>query len=497
MESVANAPALSWWSRPCGGREVLQLALPLVISTVSWTIMNFIDRLFLLWYSPTAVAASMPAAMLHFMVLCFPLGIASYVNTFISQYNGAGQQEKIGLALSQATRFALVLTPLFLLTIPFAPLAFKVAGHEQEVIDLEVLYYQVLAFGAGATVLAAAQSAYFTGRGKTTVVMIVDSAAAGLNIVLDYAMIFGKWGFPEMGIEGAAWATVIALWTKPVVYYILIELSPDRDACGIHTGRHFDLALFKRLLRFGGPSGLQMLVEIAAVTLFVILMGRLGQQAMVATTLAFNVNSVAFVPMLGLGIAVSVIVGNQLGNNQPELAARATWTALTLGIIYNTVMTLAYVFAPSVFLMGYTSENPAEFEPLRALIVVLLRFVAAYCLFDTAAILFSSALKGAGDTRFILITALWTAPLPVTASYVGIEYFGGGLYWCWWVLTGWIVTMSVIYVLRFLGGRWKQMRVIEVVPSKDQDSPEDYSKNAIPDEVESENPYLTPVSEEA
>lgn len=464
MESVVRPQNDSWWSRPSGGREVLRLALPLVISTVSWTVMNFIDRLFLLWYSPTAVAASMPAAMLQFMVICFPLGIASYVNTFISQYNGAGQQEKIGLALSQALRFAMLVTPLFLLTIPFAPLVFELAGHEPQVISLEVLYYQVLTFGAGATVLSAAQSAYFTGRGKTAVVMLVDSASAGLNIVLDYAMIFGYWGFPEMGIEGAAWATVIALWSKTAVYHLLIEASPERDACGIHTGRRFDSALFRRLLRFGGPSGMQMLVEITAVTLFVILMGRLGQQAMVATTLAFNVNSVAFVPMLGLGIAVSTIVGNQLGNNQPELAARATWTALMLGLIYCSIMTLAYVFVPELFLMGHAAGKPAEFEPLKAVILLLLRFVAAYCLFDTAAIVFCSALKGAGDTRFILLTSLCTSPLPVMIGWIGIEFFGGGLFWCWWVLTGWIVTMSVIYLLRFLDGRWKEMRVIEIAP---------------------------------
>jgi MATE family multidrug resistance protein len=444
---------------------VLQLALPLVISTVSWTIMNFIDRIFLLWYSPTAVAASMPAAMLQFMLVCFPLGVASYVNTFISQYNGAGQQEKIGLALSQAIRFALLVTPLFLLAIPFAPLAFKLAGHEPEMIALEVLYFQVLTFGAGAMVLSAAQSAYFTGRGKTAVVMVVDSTAAGLNIAFDYALIFGYWGMPEMGIEGAAWATVAALWIKTAIYHLLIEISPDRAACGIRTGRHFDRALFRRLLRFGGPSGLQMLVEIMAVTLFVILMGRLGQQAMVATTLAFNVNSVAFVPMLGLGIAVSTIVGNQLGNNQPELAARATWTALSLGLIYCGTMTLAYVFVPEMFLLGHDAGNPAEFAAVRAVILVLLRFVAAYCLFDTAAIVFCSALKGAGDTRFILFTALCTAPLPVTIGWIGIDYFGGGLFWCWWVLTGWIVSMSVIYLVRFLGGSWQQMRVIETVPA--------------------------------
>ena len=83
---------------------MLALALPLVISTASWTLMNFVDRMFLLWHSPGAMAAAMPAGMLHFTMICFPLGVASYVNTFVAQYHGAGRPERIGTALWQGTR---------------------------------------------------------------------------------------------------------------------------------------------------------------------------------------------------------------------------------------------------------------------------------------------------------------------------------------------------------------------------------------------------------
>ena len=86
------------------------------------------------------------------------------------------------------------------------------------------------------------------------------------------------------------------------------------------TGRRFNAAIFRRLLRYGGPNGLQMLVEIAGFTVFLLLVGTLGPEAMAATTLAFNVNTLAFVPMLGLGIALSTMVGQQLGRNNPQLA---------------------------------------------------------------------------------------------------------------------------------------------------------------------------------
>ena len=452
----------NWWSRPCGARDVLVLALPLVISTASWTVMNFVDRMLLLWHSTRAMAAAMPAGMLYFSLLCFPLGLATYVNTFVAQYEGAGRHGRIGLAVWQGVRIGLFATPLFLITIPLAPWMFELAGHEPQVAGLEVLYYQVLCFGAGGHVIASAMSCFFTGRGQTRVVMAVDVTSSLLNGLLDYALIFGHWGFPAMGIEGAAWATVAAQWFRMVAYWWLMMRPIYREKYQLVAGRRFDAPLMWRLLRYGGPTGLQMLVEVSAFSLFVLLVGRLGEDAMAATTLAFNVNSVAWVPMLGLGIALSTMVGQQLGHNRPEMAARATWTAFWMAQTYLSVMAVLYVLAPDLFLFGHASgTDPAEFDRLRKVTVVLLRFVAAYSLLDAMNLMFVGALKGAGDTRFILMVSVITSPLPVLASWAGVTYGGWGLIWCWIVLTLWIWALAVIYFVRFLQGRWRQMRVIE------------------------------------
>ena len=123
--AVSSDSATGWWARPCGGRDVLRLAIPLVVSTASWTVMNFIDRMFLLWYSTDAVAAAMPAGMVHFALVCFPLGVASYVNTFVAQYHGAGRPERIGPAVWQGARVGLFCIPLFLALIPLAPWIFR------------------------------------------------------------------------------------------------------------------------------------------------------------------------------------------------------------------------------------------------------------------------------------------------------------------------------------------------------------------------------------
>lgn len=452
----------TWWNRPCGVREVLAIALPLVISTMSWTVMNFIDRMYLLWYSTEAMAAALPAGMLHYTLICFPLGLASYATTFVAQYYGAGRFERIGSAVWQGIWIGLLSTPLFLLAIPLAPALFRLGGHNASLMQQEIIYFQVLAYGAGAGVIAGAQATFFTGRGQTWIVMFVDSFGALVNIVLDYGWIFGHWGLPAAGIEGAAWATVVGQWSRVVLYFILLELPKHRHRYYGAGGRRPDWLLLRRLLRFGGPNGVQFFVDVAAFSLFLLVMGQLGQEAMAATTLAFNINSIAFVPMLGLGMAVTTIVGQQLGRERPELAARATWTALWMALVYTGVMGLLYVLIPDLLMMGHAAgTTPEKFAALRSTTVVLLRFVAAYCLFDALGIVFVGALKGAGDTRFILATTLLSSPCPLTLCWLGISRWGLGLFWCWLVLTAWICTLGILYSGRFLQGRWRTMRVIE------------------------------------
>ncbi len=464
--------AENWWTRPCGGREVLALALPLVISTASLSVMYFVDRMFLLWHSAEAMGAAMAAALLHFSLLCFAVGVASYVNTFVAQYEGAGRHERIGLAVWQGVRVGILAVPLFLLTIPLAPGVFRLIGHDPQVACLEVIYFQVLAFSAGGAVISAALSAFYTGRGATRVVMVVDSFAAGLNVVLDYAWIFGHWGFPALGIEGAAWATVVSQWVKALIYWRLIMRPKHRQKYQLVAGRRFDAALMRRLWRYGGPNGLQMLVEVSAFTMFLLLVGRLGPDAMAASTLALNVNSLAWVPLLGMGIAVTTIVGQQLGRDRPRLAARATWTAFALAQAYLSVMAVLYMFAPDLFLVGHASGTaPEQFARLRDTTVVLLRFVAVYSLFDAMNITFVSAIKGAGDTRFVLAMTVIMAPLPVLAAWAGVALRGWGLIWCWVVITTWICALGLIYLARFLQGHWRHMRVIEPDPLLDDKLP--------------------------
>jgi MATE family multidrug resistance protein len=460
----ATSEDRSWWARPCGGREVLRVALPLVASTVSYSLMNLIDRMLLLWYDADACAAALPAGALMFSLICLPLGVAAYANTFVAQYIGAQQSRSVGNAIWQAVLWSLAVTPLFLLAIPFASDIFRWVAHTPDVTKLEVVYFQTLAYGAGGHLLAASLSSFYSGRGKTQVVMTVDCLAALLNVVLDYLLIFGEYGFPELGMQGAAIATNICLWSRAAAYWILMRQGSESEF-GLRSGRYWNRKLFGRLLYFGGPDGFRMAVEMTAVTCFVFLVGRLGDNELAATTIAFNINGVGFMPLLGLSIAVATLVGQQLGAGRPDLASRATATALAIGLGYTVVTAVAYLSVPELILSGHRAgANPEQYAALQETTIALLRFVAAYCVIDVFYMVLLGTIKGAGDTRFVLISTIALSPMPVVIVWLGQRYADWNLYHCWWVLTAWILANGLVYAFRVWQGKWKSLRVIEEVP---------------------------------
>lgn len=463
------------WRAASGYREVLIIAIPMILSSGAISIQHFVDRMFLTWYSPEAVAAAMPAGMVKFAASCLFMGTAMYAGTFVAQYYGAEQHERIGPVLWHGAYIGIFGGCVSLALMPLAPRLFSAIGHGPVVESYETQYFQMLCLGSIPWITSSALSGFYSGRGKTWVIMVVNVSLTCLNIVLDYLLIFGKFGLPEMGVKGAALATTIAGWCSLTTYACLMLRKAQDAQFNTRGGWRPRKALLLRLIRFGLPSGVQFFIDIASFTTFILLIGRLGTRALAATNIAFNINSLAFMPMFGFGVAVSVEVGKYIGKGEPDLAEKSVYSGVHLGMAYMLAISLAYVLIPSVFLAPFAMRaDPVAFEPIRKTTVVLLRFVALYCLCDAMAIIFSSAIKGAGDTRFVMlmILALSTTCL-VIPSYVALVIFDGGLYAGWWIVSIYVIILGFSFMARFLGGKWKSMKVIEeVAPALPPNLPE-------------------------
>jgi len=451
------------WGREGGYRQILSIAIPLILSTGAWSIQHFVDRVFLTWYSPEAIAAAMPAGMLNFTIMSLFLGTAGYVSTFVAQYYGSGQYERIGSVLWQGIYIAIIGGIVHLALIPLAGPVFRFVGHEPLVQQYEITYFQVLCLGATPAIASSAMSGFFSGRGKTWPVMWVNVLATTVNLIMDYALIFGKWGLPEMGIGGAAIATVISACFSFIAYLILLSRPTYKQR--YHTLRSwaFERSLFLRVMHFGLPSGIQFFLDTVGFTAFILLVGRLGTTYLAATSIAFNISNIAFMPMIGLGIAVSVLVGQYLGKDRPDLAEYSAYSSFHLTFLYMASIAVAYVLVPDIFINPFASyADAASFISIRKITIILLRFVAVYSLFDTLNIIFASAIKGAGDTRFVMfIIAIVSSVALVIPSYIALVLLHTSIYTGWTIASVYISMLGLIFLFRFLGGKWKSMRVIE------------------------------------
>jgi multidrug resistance protein, MATE family len=451
------------WRGDGGYSDILRLSLPLIFSQGSMTIQQIVDRVFLSWYSPESLASAMPSGMLNFTIMSLFIGASGYVGTFTAQYYGAGQYRRIGPVVWQSLYLSLLAGLLVLSILPFSGALFRLLGHPEAIRTLERTYFDIMLLGLFPAAASAAMSAHFSGLGRTWTILRVTLIATASNVVLDYILVFGKYGFPEMGIAGAAWATVFSQVLSMVLYGVLVLGTGDRDRFGFRTGWRPDPRLFGRLARFGFPNGLHFSLETSGFTVFLILVGRLGTDALAATNIAFSINHLAFMPMFGFGTAASILVGQRLGENRPDDAARSVRFIAEMTFGYMAAVAAVYFFAPGLLLAPFAAQaDPVRFVPIASAAAHLLKFVAFYSLFDTANIVFASAVKGAGDTRFVMwmsMTLSWG--LMVVPSLIAIKWFKGTLGTLWFFATLYICVIGVVFTLRFLGGKWKSMRVIE------------------------------------
>jgi MATE family multidrug resistance protein len=457
----------AFWEGEGGGREVLAVAYPLILAQMSFTVQVFVDRLFLTWHSAEALAGAVTGLFAVWSLIGLSIGTGEYLTTFVAQYLGAGRPERLGPAIWQGIYFSLGAGLAMALVAPLTGAVFAWAGHQASVQAYEVTYAGILLRGSGAVVLMATLSSFFAGRGATGVVLLVNVIATVVNVVFDYLWIFGRGGFAAYGVAGAAWATVVSQLVGSAIFLGLILKAEHRRLYKTLAGWRFEGGLFLRFLRFGLPTGLQYSVEISAFALFMVLVGRIGTTELAASGIAFNLNMIVFMPMLGLGVAVSSLVGRHLGAGRTRPAERATWTAFSMSLVYMTACGALYVGLPHLLLMPYAAgADPATFPAVAEVATVLLRFVALYSIFDMMNVVFAAGLKGAGDTLYPLLLTFvlsWVAMLG--PGYLACEVLGAGAYLAWSAATAYVVLLGLLMLRRFRSGHWKGMRVIEPGPS--------------------------------
>lgn len=435
----------------------------MILSSGAISVMLFVDRMMLSWDSTESIAAALPAGVLNWALLCPFFGAALYTSTFVAQYLGAGRHQRVGAALWQGLRIALIGGAVMPMIAPFADDIFRAVGHSPAIQASETVYFRILNYCAVFFLANTVFSCFYSGRGRAWTILWANILQTVLNTVFDYLLIFGKGGFPQMGIAGAGWATMISAALTTALYaYLVLSRRHERDFATRSAWR-FDKELFARMVRYGAPSGIHFFLDVIGFTFFILMIGRIGTLEQAATNITHQVHLLGLLPLTGVGVATSVLVGRYVGAGEPALAEKTAYSALQLAFLYNALVIAAVLLVPRLFiepfLLGRVGSEP---EALVAMCSRLLKYVAAFALFESVVILASSALKGAGDTAYIMKTLGFTSVLLVIApTFIVIETLGLSVFAAWGILACNLAAVSAIFFLRFRGGKWKRMRVIE------------------------------------
>lgn len=458
----AGAPFFPRWSAPGGYRQVLRVSLPLVASLASSTVMQFTDRMFLSRYSMEAIAAAVPASFANMLFLLAAMGISGYAGVFIAQFVGAGQPQRVGAVLWQALRIAIVAgIVLMLLCIP-APWLFGLAGHSHGVLLLELEYFNVLMIGSVFALVSNALGCFYSGRGFTRPLMLANIAGAIINIPLDYALIYGKLGLPELGIFGAGLATALGWVFMTVLLGLMVFTRKNNRRFHVWKGRALDSELIRRMLRFGMPSGVNVFLEMMAATLFVFAVGRLGDIELAASNVVFSINAVAFLPMLGFNLGASILVGQAMGAKNPQGARFVAINTMHVGMIWMGIMIAIFLLFPGQLIdMFAVGGDPATHALVRQTGTVLMYFLALYCAMDAVSLVYGGALKGAGDTWFLLWVMLSSCVLFMLIPVIYMFWSGTAtLVALWGCFSVYIGVVGLIMIVRFFRGSWMRIKVL-------------------------------------
>ena len=457
--------------------ELLVVAAPAVVTMTSYTLMQFVDTRIVAEIGPEAVAATGNGGIAAFVPAAAMFGMLGVINTYVSQHLGAGRPERgaayawNGLWMTLAV-WAVVLLP-YAVVLPGVLSGlrelFGVDPVAPAIREMESAYGRLLLVGMVFTIAARGIGHYFYGIHRANIVMISAVTANALNVPITYALVVGAWGFPEMGVAGAALGTIIGGAVETAIPLALFLSPKYARELGTRRAWRPDLERVKDIWRIGWPAGLMIGSEIVCWFVFMtVLIAGFGTAHNTAGMVALRYMHLSFMPAVGLSIAVTAVVGRQIGAGRKDLVPARTGLGLAVSLGYMGLCALCFVLfrEPLVafFVQGMNDGgDPEQVARIVEIGATVLIVAAAFQVFDAAAICLTGALRGAGDTVWpgvVTMALSWTCLLGLGTLFTHAMP-GWGSIGPWVAAAIFITLLALAMAYRFYSGAWKRIEVID------------------------------------
>lgn len=407
-------------------RETLALAGPLAAANLLQMLTYAVDVIFIARLGDEPLAASALAVSLFGLVLWAMTSLIGAVAPLIAEALGAGGPTV--RPVRRSVRMALwlaVITGVIGMGICLAlePLM-HATGQQASIIALSTQYNYIIIFSLIPMLLAAALRYYVSALGRPIFATAITGIGIFVNAFANYALIFGNFGAPELGLQGAAFATIITSLVILGAYVLAIRLDPK-----LHRYRVFgkpwspDWDRFWQIIRIGVPIGLTVTAEAGIFGAAAFLMGRFGASELAGHTVALQLAALAFQVPFGVGQAVTIRVGYFFGARDPVGIMRAGWVAIAISVIFMTFTASAMIAAPYTLLSIYVDPYAAKNAALVGFALQYLVLAAAFQLVDGVQAVAAGALRGLQDTRAPMWIAIFSYWVPGIGLSIGLGFF--------------------------------------------------------------------------
>jgi len=424
--------------------KTISLALPVCFGQLGHIFVGVTDAAFVGQIGPNEQAAVSLAGSLYVLVLVFALGISMGVTPLVAE--AVAEKDKIKSLLKNGLVVNLLVgTCLFLLLLFISPLLYHF-DQPPLVVQLAIPFLTVMTFSMIPLSLYSTFKQFAEGLSFTTAAMVISLSANLLNIVLNYVLVFGHWGFPEMGLMGSCWASFIARCMMAISMFLFVFYNSDLKPYW-YKFREVRLSwdISKKIMAIGIPSGMQWVFEIGAFSFAILMIGWIGVKEQAAHLVAISLAAVTYMFASGIGAAVAVRVGNHLGLKDKLGIRQAGFSAFIVVLVFMFICAVMFILLRNE-LPSYFSKESDVIEIASSLLII----AAIFQLGDGLQVVALGALRGLQDTVWptvIALIAYWIIGLPV--SYLLAFKLNYGVQGIWWGLCAGLFAAALLLFLRF------------------------------------------------
>ncbi|MCB2211188.1 MATE family efflux transporter [bacterium] len=437
-------------------RTTWLIAWPVVVGMISQTLVGVVDTAMVGRIGASALAATGLGGVVSWMVMGGIGALHIGVQAIVSRRYGEKNLLYAGRALDNALLIALVLGTIMTVVAQFAlRTVFPLFTNDAAVVEMgrEYVFYRLFALLPYLIIMA--HRGFFDGIGRTEFSMRAMLTVNGFNVLFNYLFIFGNFGFPEMGAAGAGLASTIGTLIGMAAFISTGTLFKRRDEFKYYQRSNINREVMGRILRLSLPSGARILLAMLGFTLFSTIVARIGTAEMAATNIIINIMSISFLPGVGFGTAAATLMGQKLGEKNPDAAQTYGWTAAQLGMMVMGVVGLMFIAIPEQLLSLFTTDA----DVIR-LGHIPLRLMGVIQTIDAMGIVFSGAFEGVGLNRYVMLTEIsvnWFVFLPL--AWIMAYPLGFGLVGAWVAMLVYIGMIALLYTRKFISGDWKDVEV--------------------------------------